>query len=220
MENKSEQTQSRGLLKKPLAWIAEYLAVEAWRSYVGPTVVPIVTGLLGWVQGLPLMYIWLGALLAWAATMHGLVKFSDWQFQRTAEHKFVFASPLVATNIDPDTGDVEGVNLGATFKNKALFPISLEVVSINTEVDGRVNPDPQLEKRTYVVDAESKFFLYDDAIPMPDLEEEGFFRGSVELTVRYGKGSKRQYSLDRHFDVHLLLEDSRFRVTNFYETTT
>lgn len=75
------------------------IAFHVTTTYLLPIGAPLIAGYLGYVQGLPWMYIWVGALLAFAAAAHGAVQFDQWLQRRRVADKLSFAHVRLVRDI-------------------------------------------------------------------------------------------------------------------------
>jgi hypothetical protein len=181
---------------------------EVMRSWLVPILVPLVTAALGYAQNLPLMYIFIGAVSAFAFITHGLVKVTEWRFIRTPEHKLDFIE--IAGGFDFDKNDakkVTGVYLGVRLKTNAAFPIEVNLISLNTELGNRVPAKKGPGIKNLTVGIGGFCFFNDGAIDLSDVDlKNKEIHGRVSFKLKYGAVGNPAFEYKRDIDVTLIFD--------------
>jgi hypothetical protein len=177
-------------------WLAKNMAAGAVRAfafhvtvvYIIPLGIPAVTIYLGFVQGLPWMYIVVGACVAFAGISAGLVRFDDWREKRRVDGKIGF----VQVRSSADTTK-PSVALGALFQSTAAIPIEVEIEEVRTQVDSRVPANRTFEKTKFTVPPHGNLFFDDHRIEIAQYPRTGTLSGIVEFRLRYGRQGNMKY---------------------------
>jgi hypothetical protein len=173
------------------------------RSWIWPLVVPALTAILGYMQGLPLMYIFLGTVAAFAFVTHGLVKITEWRFIRTPEHKLDFIEPNVGAVYDKtDERKITDIYLGIKLNSGAAFPMNVEVDKFKSKFNNIVPAVPGPKIRKLTVGISGSCFFNDGLIDIRGIDlKDKEIRSSVSFTVKYGIPGNVIYTYSRSIDV-------------------
>jgi hypothetical protein len=198
-QDRTRQTVGLATLGGTISYVWSHVI---W-PWLGPIGAPVVTTLLGWADGQPWMFIWVGALVAFAAATTGLVRFEEWRARRRVEHKLALGHCRFATSIRED-----GYALGVLLINRGEFPIEFEVTDLRTSIDNRVpsRTTPQ-QRRSVVVDA-GGYGWWDDAIVPMTPPKPGTLTGDIEYRVRYGRSEHLKYEIAGRKQVHVTFDEA------------
>jgi hypothetical protein len=148
------------------------LQLDFVRTTLTPLVLTIATGGLGFLDGIPAMYIAVGCSLAFAAITQGMLRASEYRQWKSPEHKLrfngtVFNFDLVhvpnnrrarAANaslarkahlpatVEPLIRELGSGQLGVELINYASFPMSVFIESAESEIEGHKPPRSKYPK--------------------------------------------------------------------------
>ncbi len=179
----------------PSAW-------DIWGWVSAPVVCSGVTVMAGYMQGIPWMFIWVGAILAGAGAVHFLFIASNHKFQRNPEHKLRFVGPLVGRE------GVDGslLHIGFELHNSAVFPIEVEVGEMATSCENRIPAaDVKWRKQTIKIEPGEIRFFRDGVIDVASVTEE-LMVGQMQFSLNYGHPGKRRYDMDRDLNLYIPLD--------------
>ena len=162
------------ILFTPNAWDIVNLLQAAFPILAGGG-----TAMLGLYDGLPLMWVVVGAALTFAGIANGMVGYRNYIFQRDPEHKLKFLAPLVSR-------DNDFVNLGFDVRNDAVFPIEICMSELTTSCSQRISPQksPWVNVKLQVAPGETRFY-HDAGIDISDIRSP-VMNGRIELSLLYG----------------------------------
>lgn len=158
--------------------------------YLIPIGIPIVTAVLGWSQGLPWMYIALGAMAAFAFITNGLLRFDEWRLQRRVEDKLTFSSVLVGRSVSDG-----GIIVGLQLMNSATFSIEFEMTKLTTRLGTIVPKDTKYNVKNVTVPPHGTGWFYDHPIFIDNPPHPGTIEGFIEYEIKYGRGNVLKYRL-------------------------
>ena len=199
-----------------LAWLEDTI-FDLTRKHI---VIVAGTGLsmvLGFIDGLPLTYIFLGAVATFALVSHGLLRFNEWRFQINPEHKLDFLRPEVMQVADRQTHEVNAIKLGFNLINKAIFPLEVEIEEIRTSFEGRVNSSaPRRITDIKKVGMGDRLSVGHDAIDLSGIDLNNFAgEGQLEFRVNYGAIGKRYYTFSRRLILEILFKNRKIESMSF-----
>jgi len=182
---------------------AKELLWSTARTWLWPLLVTLLTPVLGYIQGLPLMYVFVATIATFAFITHGLVKITEWRFIRTPEHKIDFIEPNFGGNTDKDDPKhIKDIFLGARLRSYFGFPLQVDIVKLNTRFDDRVPKVKSPQGKPIDVGMQGTCFFNDEIIDIHDMDLKGKdIRASVDFTVKYGLPSDMRYTYSRSIDV-------------------
>ena len=155
-----------------------------------PTVLVGGSTALMYLQGLPLGYLSVGALAAFAFTAHGLLKFDEWKMRRQVDGRFNFSSLHVGDSIRKD-----GTIVGLSFANVATFPIEFKVEKIITKIGDKVPKNTEYPLNSITVPALGNGWFYDHPIKLENTPTSGTADGTIEFDIKYGRSGHLKYHL-------------------------
>lgn len=142
--------------------------------------------------------------------------------KRSPAHKVAFSGPRIVQRLDPNTENVNGLALGFECKNKASFPIVIEVASLETRVKDKVPEDQELRSRKIAVEPDGDFFYQDNFIDVSALIDEGPEKlfGYVSFEAVYGREDRdKRWSLSREFELEIDVDDGKVRNVQYFDVT-
>lgn len=159
-------------------------------SYAWPFVAAAVTAPLGYIQGLPWMYIWVASGLMFAATAHGLQQFALLRDRTKIKDNLNFAQIRIGRNIHG-----EGMFLGVLFVNQANSPIEFDVQEANTRLNDKFLPRKPFDRKSFTVPAKGFGWFDDHIIDIGVPPKSGTIEGFAEFKVKYGRPGALKYEL-------------------------
>ncbi len=188
--------------KKLATGAAQGVASHIAATYILPLGLPVVTGWLGYVEGLPLMYIFVGVGVMFAATATGLLRYSEWRELQRVEGKLGFQSVIVGRDIKGG-----GINVGLQFASLATFPLEFEVTEMKTRLGDKI---PALEHKAKRISlpATGIGWCNNNPIELNNPPNPGTIEGSIEFRVKYGPpGSSLEYGFSGKKQVVAMFND-------------
>ena len=79
--------------------------------------------MIGWLQGFQWFYIYLGAVVSFAAISTGMLQFSKWRYRNRVEDKLVFSTMRVSHKV-LEGGNIVSLRFGVALSESD--PISLD----------------------------------------------------------------------------------------------
>ena len=134
-----------------------FLAGEFLQAWIWPLAVTTGGVVIGWLQEFPLFYLYLAAVLLFAASSTTLLRFSEWRYRNRVADKLGFHRLRIDKVLD-ENGVVKALRIGALLSSKALFPISskalfpitLKTVDVKAKFDNLY--PPKSSKKTFPTD--------------------------------------------------------------------
>lgn len=194
-------------MRKALEWLGHFGAVqtilqtEFARNLVWPAVYAVLTGTAGILGGLPLMWVLMAASVAFAATVHSLLKADEYRERRDPLNKLRLAGWNIEHDLLPtDRGNpgarrLNTVKFSVEIHNEASFPISFIVENADSEIEGRHPPRKKFpEPPILVLPGSGVTYVDDPAIDMGGMECDGELKnGRIDFRFRYGLPGKERY---------------------------
>lgn len=181
---------------------------DVWSAYAAllPFLSAAVAGGLGWMQGVPLMYIYVGAILAFAGTGVGLLRVLELRVRISPANKLAFSRSRVAVGRTAET--MQPLRLGFELHSCYDYPLDCEIVSVTSRVGDRIPlEEPQLPQ---IIDVPPNGVVwFDDHIINAAKPQDGsVVEGTLEFEVAYGpKGGKRKHYIRSKKRVYVAFDD-------------
>lgn len=178
-----------------------------------PTAVAMLTGVSGYLGGIPVMWIIVASTIAFAMTAHGLLRISEVTHRMAVENKLQFLNPHIVMDCewgkDGRPTRISKMNVGVTLMNRALFPIEYVITSIHAVVENRVANAIKLEGFIATSASQALFASWPDAIDLADLNTLDI-KGRLDFEIQYGHPGRRIYVIKRklEFDVTVHADQS------------
>lgn len=181
-----------------MQWLKKRLAAGAAQgatshivaTYIFPLGLPVVTGWLGYAQGLPLMYIFVGAGVMFAATVTGLLRYTEWKELQRVEGKLYLVTPSIVLI------QKQGYALGVQMQNNAVFPVEVEIEDLRTQIDSKLPKGKRLAGKRIILQPNNVGWFYDNSVEI-EIPKPGTIEGTLEAKLKYGRvGSRLQYKLE------------------------
>jgi hypothetical protein len=178
--------------QRTFSFVFSEAALQAFWTYGAPPLFAALTAVVGLIEHEPLMYAITAAAVVFAAMSGGLLWFSLWRYQRTPEHKLVYAR----MKVNRGNGEAKKLaSMGFILKNNALFPIEISITKLDTVLAARVSETKTLLlQQIYSVDAGNEFSYNDTVIDITGVTDT-IMKGSMEFEVQYGRSGGRRYTL-------------------------
>lgn len=151
-------------------------------TYVLPIGAPIVTVYLGYIQSLPWMYVWLGALAAFAIMAHGLLRYDEWRLRRRVEDRLAFQSVILGPTIKND-----GLTIGLQLVSSAAFPVEFEITKIATRLGNTVPLETSFKITKFIIPPNGIGWFRDHPIQIQNPPKPGTMEGFIEYEINYGR---------------------------------
>jgi len=194
----------------------EGLSILFWKAVggpigtlAGPVLSAITAFVLSYIDGIPLTYMFLSVLAAFAVSTWGLLAFSQWSFSRDPKWKLRFNEGIAAWAYNKDDPENVDVTIGFTVNSLAKFPISFHVKEIKTILGNNLNPNPVYKIRTIDVPSLGEAFYYDDIITVRKSDLQNTIEGSASYTLHYGKtGGPLKHEIKKHKRCSIYMDNS------------
>ncbi len=181
--------------------VALFLAGELLRSWIWPIAVTAAGVMIGFAQHIQLFNLYVGAVILFSVSSMGLLRFSEWRYRNRVADMLNFHSVRTDRIIDK-AGVVKSLRIGATFNNKALFPVTFEVVNVVSTFDKLYPTKEPYAKNSYTIPAGGMGWFDDHYIPI-EQKRSGVFEGGLEFEFKYGRKGKTNNTL--HINKKLFL---------------
>ena len=164
--------------------------------WVIPALLTVGGVVMGYVQGLPWFYIYVGACVVFAFVCKGLLWFTDWRFRTTARYKLSFYD-LKVSQILSDDGSVSEIKLGFILQSSATFPIQFEIQDLDTKLmDGLYPPKREYKKKRIIMDPDKKGWFSDHGIKLGGGDTNNkVIEGSIYARLLYGRPGNLKHEL-------------------------
>ena len=144
-----------------------FLAGEFLQAWIWPLAVTTGGVVIGWLQEFPLFYLYLAAVLLFAASSTALLRFSEWRYRNRVADKLGFHRLRIDKVLD-ENGVVKAPRIGALLSSKALFPITLKTVDVKTKFDNLYPPKKPFQQTKFTVPVEGGGWFDDHYIVIPE----------------------------------------------------
>lgn len=201
----SQNTAGRAAAIGTFGGTVSFIWSQAIWPWLAPIGAPVVAALLGWAQGAPIMYVWVGTCLAFAAATTGVLRLEEWLARRRVEDKLVLAQCRFARHV----GGGGNFALGFAVNNRADFPIQFEIEDLRTQIDNRVPPPvsgPISPRRVTV--SPGGVGWWDDQLIKISPPRPGVITGEIEFRIRYGRVGRPRYKLSGRHRVSVQFSDA------------
>lgn len=174
----------------------------------GASLMTLLLGLLG--HEIPLMYVWVATLAAFAFTATGVLRTDEWIERRRVDSKLSYANIELGLSQTPG-----GVSLGFRLRSKAAFPLEFEVTEIRSRIANRVPSQQYNLSQVYLIPPEGDGWFRDAHIDVADLiQANSSLLGTIQFRVRYGRPGKRKFSLEGKKRIVLPFDGSKNLLSN------
>lgn len=237
----------RGTFVRLLEWIGHAETIHAiaqaefFRTLLVPTVTALATGGAGWIGGFPLMWIIMATAVAGAAAATGILNASTYLERKNPAHKIQVIRHLFNFSLVPVSGPnrkqrraakaqdaapaipayrhLEKGQLGFEVWNRASFPMSVIVVSADTEIEGERPPMAKFPKKPFIIQPGNTMWIHDDPINLGQMLCENL-DGKMDIKIKYGRPGKEQFELDQKGTVEIFMESyGHFKGMYFHPET-
>jgi hypothetical protein len=207
-------------------WLGDFelihfiIHTDFFRTLLLPLVLSGITAASGILGHQPVMWIVMAATLAFAATMQGLLRTSEYMERKSPFGKLRFiqtavgidltgiaqpTKPQKITNISQlPKRTIDKMQLGIDLQNTATFPISILVVAAESEIDHLTPPRSHFPKGPMLILPGVIMRITDERIEMNNKTCEKLV-GSYDLQLKYGLPGKERFDL-RHassLEIHI-----------------
>jgi hypothetical protein len=224
------------LFRELLDWISRFQAAQSIIAFAKPALWPVVyavlTGAAGYLGNLPVMWILMSTSLAFMGGVVGIFFIEARQTNRSPANKLRYTGTLVNYELQPQPRrerrgaqaierkalttappvvqrHLEKTQIGVQLHNNAPFPISLVVISAETEMEGMFPPRTSYPKPPVVILPGNVVFVTDEAIPMNGHPCEKL-EGRMNIKIKYGLPGKEKHELTFKGKVEALMRPEGF----------
>ena len=149
--------------------------------------------MIGWAQHFQLFYLYIAAVFLFSVSSMGLLRFSEWRYRNRVADKLNFHNVRTDKIIDKD-GVVKSLRIGAALNNKALFPVTFEVVNAVSTFDKLYPTKKPYAKNSSTIHAGGMGWFDDYYIPIGQ-KRSGVFEGGLKFEFKYGRKGKLNNTL-------------------------
>lgn len=200
---------------------------EFVRTLLVPTVTAVATGSAGLFSGLPLMWVLMATAVAGAAAAQGILAASTYLERKNPAYKLTVIKTLFNFGLDsvsppnrrhrrsaaaqggapavPAFRHFTKVQLGFEVWNRASYPLSLIVISAETEIEGLSPPRAKFPKDPVIIQPGTSMWVHDEPIPVDDMLCDNL-DGKMDIIVKYGLPGKEKYEIRQHGTVEVFVE--------------
>jgi hypothetical protein len=150
------------------------------------------------------VYIWVGALFAFAAASHGAVQFDQWLQRRRVADKLNFAHVRLVRDIRGTPMLALGVGLGSS----ADAPIEFEVSECRTRLNNRVPTNRTYAVRNFTVPPRGGAWFDDHLIDFGQPPAPGTVDGFLDFKIMYGRPGMLKNELEIKKEVIVAFDPS------------
>jgi|SRR5215472_6829090 len=183
-------SDTRWLRRAIAAGSVKAIASQITLTYIIPLGLPLVTAFAGYLQGLPWMYLLVGAGLMFGAVSTGLVRFDEWMDKRRVTDKLKFSGVRMGKDIHGS-----GYFLGVSFQSAADLSIEFEVQEMRTRLRNNVPEKTSYAQPKIVIPPRGIGWFDDHIIDIGPPPKPGTIEGFVECKVSYGRVGDRRCDL-------------------------
>ncbi len=178
---------------------AREIISELLRSWLWPTIMTVVPTALLYMQGLPLGFIAVGGLAAFAFSVWGVFGFSRWRYYRNPEWKLRSEGGICSFNEQAPSGSpTVQICMGLVVSSTAEFPIEFLVTEMQASIGSHFNPDQQSHKFHEIeVPAMGVGYQYGFFIDVPVSELKDGTTGKMSFKLKYGHKGALKHELKK-----------------------
>jgi hypothetical protein len=224
---------NRNPIIRLLEWAGHYQTIQAIlqaefiRTLLLPTLTAVATGVAGWLNQVPLMWIIMAVALAFMGAMQGVLSASSYLERKNPAYKLQVIKHLFNFSLVPVGGPnrkqrraakaqdsapavpayrhLEKGQLGFEVWNRASFPMSVVVVSADTEIEGERPPMAKFPKKPIIIQPGTTMWIHDDPISLGDMLCENL-DGKIDIRIKYGRPGRERFELDQRGTVEIFME--------------
>ena len=199
--------------------------VKAFISWAIPIAGPVVTLWLGAYAPatFPWFIVWVSALVAFAATVGGMLLFDMWRQRRRVADKLraEIVMPGVDVKVENGQAVVKSVQGKLSIVNRASFPLSYTADSIATRIVGHAHMyrvGSAFHNRGAVVDGETNTTFSDNPLDIPQGVADERFVAEVSFSLRYGHPGNEKYTIAKKANVEIINRGGQIQTHVFGST--
>ena len=179
----------RGFFK----FLLSFIRPSAWdvptiTAFFTPHILTAVTVMLGYWSSIPIpaMWIFVAAVMTFAAISNALVQFTVWRQKVDVEHKLVFAGAQFAVT---DEGDAIAFKI--SLANRAHFPLNCVIKRFESQLGDRIPKEKDNLPQTR--ELKPYFALHYQHMPVSFDKKDGEIVGFIEYEIEYRRGNGKPY---------------------------
>lgn len=218
---------AKSKLRQWLEWAAHaetiytIFQIEFVRTLLLPVIVGFATVISGYIAGVPVMWILMATALAFAGTIHGLLRGSEYIERKNPRGKLRFISSAVGLDLvplaEPSRAQrragghqalpqryIDRIQVGVEVTNEATFPISVILEYAESEVEDITPPRTQYPKPAIAVPPRVTMRLMDERMSMNNMPCHNLV-GRYEIRLKYGLPGKERFEFNQaaSLEIHL-----------------
>lgn len=177
--------------------------VETVKALLWPSVSAGALAVIGFIQGVPLFYLFVGVALVFAAVATGIVRVDEWRTRTRVDDKLAFSTLRVGRMAD---GSPE-MTLGFELRSIAAFPIQFRVEDFRAELQGNYPPHKKFKVDTFVIPPFGHGWFDGHQISLgEEVPKKKSVRGELEFRLAFGRPGRLDSKLYQksgvaiHFD--------------------
>jgi hypothetical protein len=171
-------------------------------NYIIPVGVPVVTGVVGLVQGFPWFYIIIGVSFVTATVFSALVKWDEWRIRTKVENKIGFRTVQFANDVHGN-----GITVGFAIDNLANFPIDFEVYEMMVKLGDKVPQEDHKAGQILTMPSKGVGWHYSHAINLDNPPINGTIDGYLSYKIRYGRLKDLRHMLSEKKNITVIFDD-------------
>jgi hypothetical protein len=223
----------RNLLFRLFEWIGHaetihtVMQAEFVRTLLFPTVTAVATGTAGILGGIPIMWVIAATAVAFMGAAQGVLSASTYLERKNPAYKLQVIKTLFNFELVPIAGPnrkqrrgaaKEGgapavpafrhfvkAQLGFEVWNRSSFPMSLQVISAETEIEGLKPPRGKYPKKAVIIQPGTSMWVHDDTIDLDNMICDDL-DGIMDITVKYGLPGKEHFEINHKGTVEIFME--------------
>lgn len=166
------------------------LSFIIFKEFIIPVGAPLLTIFFGYLNNLPLFYIWIGFLASFALTFHGLVKLNEWLYKIRVENKIGFTGILAGEDII-----TKGISVQIRIESQAEYPIDARIKILSVQIGDKV---PLAEDRLIESQIPAYGYGWKNSAPIKieTPPAPGFLEGHIEYIIEYGIQKNFKYQIN------------------------
>ena len=187
-------------LRKVPQSLALFLAKEFLQTWVWPFAITAGGVVIGWLEQASFFLLYVGAVVLFASSAAGMLRFSEWRFRNRVADKLVFANMRIGGHVDSNEGRLVALRFGFNLSNRATFPIRFRIEEMQTSMTDQNGarsfypPRREYAKNEISVSPNVMGWFEDHNILIPS-DLRGSVVALIVCKVVYGKGERLDHIL-------------------------
>lgn len=202
------------MFKKILDWVGAGSTVyglvpASWIStYVLPIAAAISAGFAGMLQGVPVIWVIIGAIWAAVGVLAFLIAYLFWKHLGWPEGKLVFCNVRVHRRALASSQGRYELLLGFMLQNKAYFPIEIRISDLRTTLSNTIPSSAPYAKTEFRIEPEQTFFFDDYPIHLPLPPTNSVLTGTIAFKIVFGRPGRLRLKLEKLYTVSIGIDSA------------